>query len=148
LPVEMVSWMWSFQHSVECPVNRELAWKFWSNVDNWARVDPAVEWSTLDGPFSAGTRGTTKPRGSEPNHWLITDVVDGTSATIEISIPRALVRFRWLLEDTENDTSRLTQTASLEGERAAEYEAAVKDLEAGIPAGMLKLVDGIVGSIQ
>ena len=133
---------------MECPLGRDQAWKFWSNVDNWAKVDPAVEWTKLDGPFSAGTRGTTKPRGSEPNHWVITDVEEGKSATIEISIPGALVRFRWLLEDTESGGSRLTQTASLEGESAAQYESAVKDLEAGIPAGMLKLVDAIVRSIQ
>ena len=140
--------MWSFQHSVECPLSRDQAWKFWSNVDNWTKVDPAVEWATLNGPFIAGTRGTTKPRGSEPNQWVLTNVDDGRTATIEITLPGACVRFRWLFEDTEGGGSKITQIASLDGERAREHEEGTRALEEGIPAGMRKLLEGIIGSVQ
>jgi hypothetical protein len=43
--------MTKFEHSVECQVRRDFAWKFWTNVDNWAVVDPAVEWAKLEGLF-------------------------------------------------------------------------------------------------
>lgn len=34
---------YTFTHSVECAAGREFAWAFWSEVGNWAAVDPAVE---------------------------------------------------------------------------------------------------------
>ena len=29
---------WAFEHSVECPVTTEFAWRFWTDVNNW-RLD-------------------------------------------------------------------------------------------------------------
>ncbi len=61
---------WELKHSVIANANRQTVWEFVSNIDNLARVEgDAVESMTLDGPFQAGTRGTTKMRGQEPTHW-------------------------------------------------------------------------------
>jgi len=75
LPFPAGALLTEFEHSIECQVGRDFAWKFWTNVDNWAAVDPAVEWAKLEGPFIAGTKGRTKPRGADPNEWE----VDGQS---------------------------------------------------------------------
>lgn len=49
--------MWAFEHSVECKVDRNFAWQFWSNVSNWAEVDSSVEIAALDGPFQSRAKG-------------------------------------------------------------------------------------------
>ncbi len=131
---------WSFEHSVECPVSREFAWQFWTNVDNWM-FDVSVESVALDGPFVAGTRGVTKPRGQEPIHWRLVEVQDRGGAVIEIALPGATVSFIWKFEDVANGGARITQRVLLEGERAGDYAAGMKELEQGIPQGMRKMVE-------
>jgi hypothetical protein len=37
---------WEFEHSVECQVSRDFAWRFWTNVANWT-LDTSVESVTL-----------------------------------------------------------------------------------------------------
>jgi hypothetical protein len=44
----------TFEHAVECQASTAFAWRFWTDMNNWAIVDPAVEWAKLDGPFVAG----------------------------------------------------------------------------------------------
>jgi len=125
-----------FEHSVECPVARDFAWRFWADVSNWPTVDPSVEAARLDGPFAAGTKGTTKPRGLPPTQWTLVEVREGRSAVIEVSAPGAVLRFGWVFEDAAGGGTRMIQKVSLEGARAGEYAEGMKGLEAGIPAGM------------
>lgn len=138
---------WEFTHSVECPVGREFAWQFWTTVDNWL-FDVSVEAVTLDGPFATGSRGVTKPRGGDPIHWQIVEVEAGHRAVIEIDLPGAVVQFRWRFEEIADAATRITQQATLAGERAADYLAGAAQLEQGIPEGMRKLVDEITGAAQ
>ncbi|MGA9770280.1 MAG: SRPBCC family protein [Blastocatellia bacterium] len=135
--------MWKFEYTVECPVSRDFAWQFWTNVDNWAVVDPGVDAVTIDGPFAAGARGTTKPRSMDSVDWLLTEVEDGTSAIIEIAAPGAVAKFIWIFADAAGGT-RITQQASLEGEQADQYAQTFgKGLEDGMPPGMQRLADAI-----
>jgi len=60
--------MWAFSHSVKCPVTREFAWRFWTNVSNW-RLDADVEAVELNGPFAAGSQGVTLMRSSGRIEW-------------------------------------------------------------------------------
>lgn len=92
----------AFSYSIDCQANKDFAWGFWSDVNNWAVVDPGVESASLDGPFAAGTKGTTKPRGLEPTEWSLVEVQEGNSATIEIAVPGAVVRFVWRFEESES----------------------------------------------
>jgi hypothetical protein len=134
---------WQFQYAVDCPVSRAFAWQFWSNVENWL-LDTSVEAITIDGPFAAGTRGTSKPRGGDLINWQLVEVVDGCRAVIEILLPGAVVRFHWQFEDLPDAATRMTQRVSLEGERAADYLAGVAELEKGIPEGMQRLAAEII----
>jgi polyketide cyclase/dehydrase/lipid transport protein len=136
--------MTEFEHSIECQVGRDFAWKFWTNIDNWAVVDPAVEWAKLEGPFIAGTKGMTKPRGADPNEWKLAEVEEGKRAVIKISASGAKVKFHWSFADLPGGGVRVTQKVTLEGERAAEYEQATKLLEKGIPSGMERLVEAML----
>src|SRR3954470_21480739 len=95
-----MSMSWEMKHSVIANANRQTVWKFISNIDNLARVEgDAVESMTLDGPFQAGTRGTTKVRGQEPRHWQLVEVQPPERATYEMELTEAAVRFRWKYEE-------------------------------------------------
>lgn len=135
--------MWTFEHSVTCEADKEFAWKFWTNVENWPVVDPAVEAVTLDGAFAAGAIGTTKPVNLEPVNWQLIEVQDGESAVVEITVPGASAKFHWIFADMDGGNTRITQRASIEGENADDYLEFGKGLEMGIPPGMQRLADAI-----
>lgn len=139
---------YEFEHTVACPVGRDFAWQFWSNVENWAAVDPAVESVKLHGPFAAGTKGTTKPRGSASTEWELIEVQDNKSAMIGLSVPGAVLRFLWIFEDAAGGGTQITQRVTLEGERADDYVAEMNGLERGIPEGMRSLVQAMVRATQ
>jgi hypothetical protein len=136
--------MTEFEHSIDCRVGRDFAWKFWANVDNWAVVDPAVEWARLEGPFIAGTIGRTKPRGADTNEWKLAEVEEGIRAVIEITAPGATVKFHWSFADITGGGVRITQKVTLEGERTSDYEEGMRMLEKGIPSGMERLIEAMV----
>ena len=134
---------WTFEHTIAVRASRDAAWAFWSDVANWAAIDPAVEWARLDGPFVAGTRGETKPVGAPSNAWRLVEVAAPTHAVIEIPIPGAAVRFTWTFADDGAGGATLTQLVDLSGERAEQYLDSMPPLAAGIPPGMRKLADTI-----
>jgi hypothetical protein len=134
---------WSFEHSVETTAGREAAWRFWSDVANWAQVDPAVEWVRLDGTFAAGTTGVTKPVGREEIHWRLAQIEAGERAVVEILMAGAALSFTMRFEDKPDGGTRMTQAVTLDGERAADYIAAVEQLKEGMPIGLAKLAAAI-----
>jgi hypothetical protein len=136
--------MWTFEHSVECKADRRFAWQFWTNVGNWAVVDSSVESVSLDGPFRSGAKGHTKPLGRELIEWHLDDAQDERSAVFIIPVPGAALQFAWRFEDSETGGTRMTQRATLEGDRAQDYILTVaRELEYGIPQGMQKLAQAI-----
>ena len=137
--------MWKCEHSVECRVGRDFAWQFWTNVDNWAVVDPGVDSVELDGPFAVGSRGATKIGDQPPIEWQITEVEDGKRALIEIVVPGAVAKFLWMFADAAGGNTRITQQVSIEGEQTDQYYAENfgKEMENGMPAGMQRLADAI-----
>src|SRR5262249_4007027 len=93
-----------------------------SNIDNLARLEgEAVESMTLDGPFQAGTTGTTKMRGQEPVHWRLVAVQPPERSVTEIELSGAVVRFTWTYDALPGDRTRLTQHIELEGPGAEAY---------------------------
>jgi hypothetical protein len=130
---------WAFEHTVEYAVSKEFAWKFWSDVANW-RFDADVISTEIYGPFAAGTCGVTVSKSSGKIEWRIAEVEPGHAA-IEFPVPGATARFAWNFSENEGET-RISQRASISGERAAEYVAVFAPvLEQGIPAGMQKLCE-------
>jgi hypothetical protein len=105
---------YQFQHSVEARVSREAAWRFWTRVENWV-LDAGIEWVTLDGPFEAAVRGTTKTRGADLVQWEIAEMSEGETAVIEIPLPGAAARFAWKFEELVEERTRLTQQITLSG---------------------------------
>ena len=78
--------VWSYEHSVECPVRAEFAWRFWTDVRNWA-MDADVESVKLDGPFASGSRGATITRSRVHPESVRTD---GTRIRVNACLDRRM----------------------------------------------------------
>ena len=136
---------WELKHSVIANADRRTVWEFVSNIDNLARVEgEAVESMTLDGPFQAGTRGTTKMRGQEATHWRLAEVEPPERATYEMELSGAVVRFAWTYEGLSDGRTRLTQHVVLEGPGAVAYVPFMEGHFVGnIPKGMERLAEEV-----
>ena len=143
-----VNTVWNFQHAVVAEASRADAWRFWSDVRNWA-FDTSIEWIRLDGPFRAGTEGVTKPRGQEPSRWRLADVRAGEGALIEMEVPGALVRFEWRFDDAGAGRTRLTQRVTAEGPGVAEYTEEMRaEFARGVREGMAALAHRMAGAAR
>ena len=113
-------------------------------MNNW-KLDADVESVELDGPFGAGSRVATVTRSSGRIEWVLIDVEPEITAAFDISVPGAVVRFRWKFEDLGNAT-RMTQRVTLSGEKAQAMIPMMAGLEGGIPEGMKKLAETMAGT--
>jgi hypothetical protein len=136
---------WELKHSVGADADRRTVWEFVSNIDNLARVEgDAVDSMTLDGPFQAGTRGTTKMRGQEPMHWRLAEVKPPERTVYEMQLSEAVVRFFWTYEELDRMQTRMTQNITLDGPGAGAYVPVMEEFFApNVRKGMDRLADEI-----
>src|SRR5262245_29843592 len=118
------------EHSIEAEVNPEFAWKYRTDVANWN--DPPARF-VLDGPFMAGSQGTTLLPGQRPLHWSIREVRPSERFVLEMQLDKALLTFEWRFEALSQRSTRMTQTIMLSGDNAAEY---AQQVEAGFSPGL------------
>jgi hypothetical protein len=122
------------EYSIEAEVSPEFAWKYRTDIATWN--DPPARF-VLDGPFIAGTRGTTFLPGQEPVRWSIGEVRPAKSFVLEMQLGRALLIFEWCFEALSEQRTRMTQKIVLSGDNAATY---AEQVEAGFSPG---LADGM-----
>jgi hypothetical protein len=137
--------LWEWKHSVIADAPRHTVWEFVSNIDNLARVEgEALESMTLDGPFQAGTKGTTKMRGQEPTHWRLVEVQPPERAIYEMQLTEAVIHFIWTYEELAEGRTRLSQHITLEGPGAASYVPVMEQhLAPNVGKGMERLAEEI-----
>jgi hypothetical protein len=125
------------EHSVEADVSPPFAWSFRIDVANWN--DPPAEFA-LDGPFAAGSRGTTLLPGQAPLHWYIRDVQPGKSFIVEMQLDRASLSFEWRFDALSEHRTRLTQVIVLSGDNASAYAVQVEaGFGSNLPDGMRRI---------
>ena len=130
---------WECQRSVDCDVPVSFAWQYMTDVANWS--DPPAEFA-LDGPFAAGSRGTTRMPGRPPASWVIRDIDPGKGYTIEGGsfLDRALLVFHWRFDELPDGRTRLTQRMELRGEDAATYIDGIRaGFEPNLEPGMRRI---------
>ncbi|MCU1233652.1 MAG: Polyketide cyclase / dehydrase and lipid transport [Candidatus Solibacter sp.] len=86
-------------------VSAEFAWRFRTDIANWN--DPPARFS-LEGPFEAGSRGTTVLPGQAPLQWRIREVRPGKWFAIEMELGGAVLTFEWWFEELGEVRTRLT----------------------------------------
>jgi Polyketide cyclase / dehydrase and lipid transport len=111
--------VWDCQRSVDVDVPVAFAWQYMTDVANWS--DPPAEF-TLEGPFAAGTPGTTRMPGRPDRDWTIQDVTPGHAYTVHAWLAeRVFILFHWLFDPLPDQRTRLTQRLELCGENAAAH---------------------------
>lgn len=129
--------VWEIAHSVETDARPAFAWTYLTNVANWD--DPPAEFE-LHGPFTAGSRGTTRMPGQEPREWRLREVSPMKSYTLEMGLDRAAMSFEWRFDGLDDGRTRLTQHIVLKGENAAAYRAQVQEaFTSSLAAGMNRI---------
>lgn len=137
MPSEAV---WACERSVDVDVPASCAWQFMTDVRNWS--DPPAEF-TLQGPFAAGTRGTTRMPGQPDRDWTIHVVTPGRAYAIHGSLAAdAFVLFHWQFDALSEHRTRLTQRLELCGENAAAYVSDIQSaFEPNLEAGMRRIAE-------
>jgi hypothetical protein len=128
--------------AVEIGAPREFAWQFWTDVANWGKLEPGVDFE-LDGPFALGTHGVTKMPGQEPRRWLIRAVDRGYSWSQEMPMPGATFLVSMHFEESAVDRTRITQRLWLEGEGAAAFLDHVRIFETTTADGLKRIAAAI-----
>ncbi len=99
---------------------------------------------TLEGPFEAGTEGTTELPGLPPLRWCLLDVRAGEGYTTDMPLDRAVLQFEWCFEALSERRTRLTQRITLTGENADAYAGQVEaGFGANLSAGMERIADAM-----
>ena len=83
---------WETAHSVDSHASLRFAWDYMTNVANWD--DPSATFE-LEGPFMAGSHGTTRIPGQEPRRWKVAEVNQLESYVLEMELDRAVMTFEW-----------------------------------------------------
>ena len=136
--------VYQVEHSVEAPVSPAFAWDWRTDVKNWD--DPPAQFQ-LDGPFAAGSWGTTRLPGQEPLRWQIRDVRPGRSFSIEMPLDRATLSFEWRFEAVSDRRTRLWQRIVLVGDNGAAYAAQVRAaFGSNLPDGMNRIAAALAAA--
>ena len=129
--------VYQVEHCVDAPVSPRFAWDWRTDVKNWD--DPPAQFQ-LDGPFAAGSWGTTRLPGQEPLRWHIRDVRPGSSFVLEMPLDRATLSFEWRFDAVSERHTRLSQRIVLVGDNAAAYAPQVRAaFGSNLPDGMSRI---------
>jgi len=129
---------WHFQCSIEVRAHRGFSWQFWTNVVNWRKLEPGVEFE-LDGPFAPGAQGRTTMPGQEARRWFIRAVDPGRSWIQEMPLPGASFMVSMLFEEVAQGRTRITQRLWLQGEGDEALLDAVRLFESTTPDGLKRI---------
>ena len=119
-----------------------IAWIYMTNVSNWNT--PPAEFS-LDGPFAAGSRGTTRMPGQPARDWVIRDVDPARGYTIESALDKgALLIFHRRFAEMPERRTKMTQRIAVHGENAAAYVEEIRAaFESNLEPGMRKIAESM-----
>jgi hypothetical protein len=135
--------VWQCGRSVYADVPASFAWQYMTNVSNWS--DPPATFA-LDGPFQAGSQGTTHMPGQPPHSWVIRNVDPGKTYTLEGGsfLQGALLLFHWRFDAVSDHRTRLTQRIELHGDNAATYVDEIRaGFEPNLEPGMRRIAESM-----
>ena len=135
--------MWSVEGETETAVPADVVWRTWTNADNWAKFDPAMEWVNLR-PFAAGTKGTIKIKTQPRSSGLRISQLDESTRTFEIDapLPLANLRIEHRVDPGADGGSRLWQRTSIYGLAAWFWIRVIgNELRAGLPSRLVSLAE-------
>ena len=71
--------------------------------------------------------------------WTIGPMEAGNFGTVQMSLDRAMLSFRWTFESLGESKTRITQRVEVSGDNAASYSAALEIFRTNLPGGMQRI---------
>jgi hypothetical protein len=90
-------------------------WAIVTDVQNWPTWDPHEESARLEGPFVAGTKGWSKPKGAPAANWTITKVINHLLWASESPLTGGKIAGENTFESLGNRRIRCTKTVWVSG---------------------------------
>ncbi|MEV5576715.1 SRPBCC family protein [Spirillospora sp. NPDC052269] len=106
--------MYEFTEETVIDGNLATVWATAIDVDTWPDWDPHEEAARLNGPFTEGGTGWSKPRGGPATTWTITDVVPLGLWASECDLPGGKITGVNTFEETAEGV-RCTKTVRVTG---------------------------------
>jgi hypothetical protein len=132
---------WAIEHSAAAMANLAFTWTYMTDVKNWD--DPPAKFN-LNGSFLSGSTGSTEIPGQTPRQWRLREVKPQESYTIEIAVEQAVILCTWVFAELSDSQTRLTQSITLEGEKASSYRDEVqRAFGPGLAPGMNRIATAI-----
>lgn len=103
--------MWHTEVRIESKASREHIWQLWKDVEHWNRWDKSVEYSTIEGEFTAGTKGTLKPKGGPKTKFRITESIEERCFINVSKLPLCTIKF---IHQIDNLGNRIAVTHRIE----------------------------------
>jgi len=132
--------MWTYEHSIETDASPQSIWSLYSDVPAWPRWDQGLEWVTLDGPFSAGTRGSLKVPNQDALAFRLVEVRPLNGFSDETYIPGLVITFDHSLTETASGKTRITHGVTITGPAA---ESVAPDLGPQITADVPEAIESL-----
>jgi hypothetical protein len=131
---------WRFEHSAQSAATAGQVWRRYVDVEGWREWSQhGVEWSRIDGPFAAGTKGKMKAPRSFPVNFRLVDVEPERCFASEIKMPGARLRFEHRIEPSEPGV-RITHSVELRGPLSVLYGPVTRNsVRRGLPDGVERL---------
>lgn len=129
------------RHTVETKASASSIWRLWQDVQNWNTWDTGIEYSTIQGPFITGTKGTLKPKGGPLVHTQLTLVEPLKRFVDESKLPLATrLIFSHFLEEIKGKTL-VTHQIEMKGPFAFLFAFLIgRTMKKNLPHEMLAMV--------
>ena len=117
--------MWTTEHSIETNVAVDAIWRAWADVPRWPEWNGDIERIELTGPFAAGSFIAMTPRGQDPVHLRVADVVEGEQFIDEAEVAGTVVRTTHRIEVLGEHRARVVYRLEASGPAANEIGPAI-----------------------
>ena len=136
--------MWIRSHSMRVRgLTAAQVWEVWTDVDNWHKWQPDIEFARLSGEFKQGSSIKFKPRGGPEISIELTSVVPNSSFVDLTRFPLARMYDTHEIID-HGDELEIRSTISLTGILAFVWrKLVVEDIVNGLEEQTKRLVDEI-----
>ena len=128
------------KHTVETTASPAVIWNIWKDVARWNSWDHSIEYSAIDGPFTAGTKGVLKPKGGPRVNTLLTEVAPLKMFRDESKLFFARIIVSHFLTESQGKT-KITHQVEMKGPLAFVFAFLIgRSMKKNLPTNMQQLV--------
>ncbi len=133
--------MWSYSYSQEANTSPNKIWQLWVDVENWNRWDHSIRYSSINGRFAVGTKGTLRPQKGPKSSFTLTEVVSNSKFTDQMKLPFASIAFIHEIKPTAAGM-HITHRIEIHGLLAPLFGATLgRQLKAELPTAVANLIE-------